>query len=160
MEKQKHADTLRRIRSIADYQFGKNVGKILFPNEIKVVYSKRTGRIRHIYLNNRLLATLRPKDGFFSLTIEGAKRIVKEAKPLRCWVKVNDDVAQFIAKGRNLFAKHVVDADEEIRPNEEVMIIDSEGNLLAVGKAVLTGREMKRFNAGVAVRVRKGIKEA
>lgn len=160
MEKQKHADVLRRIRSIADYQFGKGIGKILFPDDVKVTYSKRTGRIRHIYLNDRLLATLRPKDGFFSLTIEGAKRIMNEAEPLRCWVKVNDDVAEFIAKGRNLFAKHVVNADEEIRPNEEVIIIDGEGNLLAVGKAVLTGREMKRFNTGVAVRVRKGIKEA
>jgi predicted RNA-binding protein (TIGR00451 family) len=152
-------DSLQRIRSIADYQFGKGVGRILFPNNARIVYSKRTGRIRHIFLEDKLLATLRPKDGFFSLTIEGAKRLLKKIELLRCKVKVNDEVAGFIAEGRNLFAKHVVDADNDIRPNEEVIILDSKGRLLAVGKAALTGREMKRFHTGVAVRTRKGIKE-
>ncbi len=152
-------DSLQRIRSIADYQFGKGVGRILFPNNVRIVYSKRTGRIRHIFLEDKLLATLRPKDGFFSLTIEGAKRLLKKIELLRCKVEVNDEVAGFIAEGRNLFAKHVVDADNDIRPNEEVIILDSKSRLLAVGKAALTGREMKRFHTGVAVRTRKGIKE-
>jgi predicted RNA-binding protein (TIGR00451 family) len=152
-------DSLQRIRSIADYQFGKEVGRILFPNNVRIVYSKRTGRIRHIFLEDKLLATLRPKDGFFSLTIEGAKRLLKKIELLRCKVEVNDEVAGFIAEGRNLFAKHVVDADNDIRPNEEVIILDSKSRLLAVGKATLTGREMKRFHTGVAVRTRKGIKE-
>jgi predicted RNA-binding protein (TIGR00451 family) len=152
-------DSLQRIRSIADYQFGKEVGRILFPNNVRIVYSKRTGRIRHIFLEDKLLATLRPKDGFFSLTIEGAKRLLKKIELLRCKVEVNDEVAGFIAEGRNLFAKHVVDADNDIRPNEEVIILDSKSRLLAVGKAALTGREMKRFHTGVAVRTRKGIKE-
>jgi len=156
----KRKDSLQRIRSIADYQFGKGTGKILFPNRTRIVYSKRTGRIRHVFLDGCLLATLRPKNGFFSLTIEGAQRINKKAKPLKHWVKVNNEAACFVAEGRNLFAKHVVDADESIRPNEEVLVVDSEGMLLAVGKAVLTGKEMKKFRYGVAVRVRKGIKEA
>lgn len=74
-------------------------------------------------------------------------------------MKVNDEVAGFIAGGRDLFAKHVVDADDDIRPNEEVVILDSKSRLLAVGKSALTGKEMKRFHTGVAVRTRKGIKE-
>lgn len=150
---------LQRIRSMADYQFGKGAGKALFSRNVKIAFSKRTGRIRHIFLNNRLIATLRPKDGYFSLTIEGARRLVAKMEPLKNWVKVNNEAASFVAKGRNLFAKHVIDADEEIRPNEETIIIDSENRLLAVGKALLTGKEMVRFKHGVAVRVRKGINE-
>ncbi len=79
--------------------------------------------------------------------------------PLRLWVRVQDDVADFIAKGRSVFAKHVVDCDEGIRPAEEVFITDSEHKILAVGRAVLTGKEMKAFKHGVAVRVRRGIDE-
>jgi len=150
---------LRKIRCIADYQFGRGVGEKLFPDGVEITHSKGTGRIRHIFLNGERLATLRPKDGMFSLTIAGAKRIVKYVKPPRLWVQVREDAAPFIADGRNVFAKHVVDADEEIRPQEEVVVLDGEGRVLAVGRAVLSGREMKAFKRGVAVRVREGINE-
>lgn len=151
-------NALQKIRAIANYQFGKGVSETLFPDSIEIYFSRRTGRIRHIYLNSMLLATLRPTDGFFSLTIEGARRFI-QVKPLRLWVRVQDDVSEFIARGRSVFAKHVVDCDEEIRPEEEIVVINGQDEVLAVGRAVLTGREMKAFKHGVAVRVRRGVTE-
>jgi len=152
---EKH-DVLQKIRSIANYQFGRGVGERLFPNNVDVVFSKRTKRIRHIYFGGRRLATLRPTDGMFSLTVAGAKRIFGSTKHPRLWVKVSGDAAPFVAKGKSVFAKHVVDVDEEIRPREEVVVLDEMGEVLAVGRTVLTGAEMKAFKCGVAVRVRWG----
>jgi uncharacterized protein with predicted RNA binding PUA domain len=153
------AENLWKIRCIADYQFGKGIGNTLFPDNVDIVYSKRTGRVRHVYLHGKRLVTLRPHDGFFSLTVFGAKIMVEGVKPLCYWVKVQDDVSAFIAEGKSVFAKHVVDADEEIRPMEEVIVLNEKGNVLAVGKAVLTGKEMKAFKKGVAVKVRRGVAE-
>lgn len=150
---------LQKIRSIASYQFGKGVGERLFPKKTKIFLSKRTGRIRHIYLGESRLATLRPTDGLFSLTISGAKRITAGLESPRLWVRVKDEAAPFISRGRSLFAKHVLEADEEIRPREEVLVISEENEVLAVGKATLSGREMKAFKSGVAVRVRRGAAE-
>jgi len=150
---------LLKIRSIADYQLGKGTGKALFPDKVNIVLSINTGRIRHIYLDHDLLATLRPTDGMFSLTLAGAKRLIKGVKSPRLWVKVQKDIESFIAQGKSVFAKHVVDADEEIRPQEEVIIIGENNRVLAVGKAVLTGKEMKAFKHGVAVKVRRGASE-
>jgi len=152
-------EIIEKIRLIADYQLGKDAGKALFPGNVDVVFSKRTGRIRHVYLRRKLLATLRPTDGMFSLTTEGAKRLLHGASSSRLWVKVSKNAAPFIAEGRSVFAKHVIAADPEIRPQEEVMVIGEGNQLLAVGKAILTGREMKAFKRGVAVRVRKGVAE-
>ncbi len=152
-------DALQKIRNIADYQFGKGVGNKLFPNQIKIVYSKGTGKIRHLYLGEELLATLRPTTGLFVLTLAGAKRMVRKVKPLRLWVKIQDDVASFVAKGRSVFAKHVVDADSEIRPQEEVIVVNSKNEVLAIGRALLSGKEMKAFSRGIAVRVRRGVAE-
>jgi predicted RNA-binding protein (TIGR00451 family) len=146
---------LHKIRAIADYQLGQGAGEALFPDTVDLAYSRRTGRIRHIYLNGTLLATLRPTDGLFSLTVDGARRLL-QATPARLWVQVQDDVADFIVQGRSVFAKHVVDCDEAIRPEEEVVVIDSHRAVLAVGRAVLTGKEMKAFQRGVAARVRHG----
>jgi len=152
-------DALRRIRSVADYQFGKGVGVKLFPENVEIVRSKRTGRIRYVYLIGRRLATLRPTDGLFSLSIAGAKRIVEDVSSARCLVIVQDDVSKFIAEGGDVFAKHVVKADSSIRPKDEVIVVDESNSVLAVGRAVLSGGEMEVFQKGVAVKVRRGCLE-
>jgi len=149
-------DALRRIRSVADFQFGKGVDAKLFPENVEILYSKRTGRIRYVYLNGKRLATLRPTDGLFSLSIAGAKRIVENARSAKCFVTVMDDVLKFIAEGGDVFAVHVVNADDEIRPKDEVIVVDEDCKVLAVGRAVLSGEEMKAFKKGAAVKVRRG----
>ena len=153
------ADVLRKIRSVADYQFGKGVGNKFFPDTVRIVYSKNTGKIRHIYLGDDLLATLRPTTGLFILTIAGAKRMMREVNPPRLWVKIQDYAEPFVAKGRSAFAKHVTEADDEIRPNEEVIVVSQKNEVLAVGRALLSGTEMKAFSRGMAVRVRRGVAE-
>jgi predicted RNA-binding protein (TIGR00451 family) len=152
-------EALSKIRCVADYQFGKDVGAKLFPDTVRIVYSKNTGKIRHIHLNEEMLATLRPTTGLFALTLAGAKRLVREVNPLCYWVKIQDDVESFIAKGRSAFAKHVTDVDPEIRPHDEVLVINSKDEVLAVGRALLSGTEMKAFSRGIAVRVRRGMTE-
>jgi predicted RNA-binding protein (TIGR00451 family) len=152
-------ENLEKIRRIADYQLGNKLGTVLFPDNVIIVLSKRTGRIRHVYLKRALLATLRPTDGMFSLTLEGARQLLQGIKSPRRWVRVCREASPFIGKGKSVFAKHVIAADPEIRPQEEVIVLDAENNLLAVGRAILTGREMKAFRRGLAVRVRKGAEE-
>ena len=152
-------DDLIKIRSVADYQFGKGVGNKLFPEDVIIAHSKNTGKIRYIYLGDSLLATLRPTTGLFILTIAGAKRLVSEVNPLRMWVKIQDYAEPFVAKGRSAFAKHVTEADDEIRPNEEVIVVSQKNEVLAVGRALLSGTEMQAFSKGIAVRIRRGVAE-
>ena len=150
---------MKRIRAVADYQFGRSVGTGLFSDKVKIEFSRRTGRIRYIYLDEKRLATMRPTDGFFSLSIEGAKRIIENTSSARCFVTVQDDVSKFIAEGGDVFAVHVVKADDEIRAKDEVIVLDSARKVLAVGRAVLSGEEMTAFKRGVAVKVRRGCTE-
>lgn len=147
---------LERIRKIADYQFGEGVGEKLFPDEVKVIFSKRTGRIRYVYLCENLLAALNPMTGLFTLTIDGARRVFSSMKQKHLWIKIDNSVVPFVERGNDVFAKHVVDSDAEIRPGEEVIVIDCSENVVAVGKALLSGYEIKVFKRGVAVKVRKG----
>ncbi len=146
-------DVLNRIRSVADYQFGREVGRVLFPDGVNVAFSRRTGRIRYVFLNGERLVTMRPTDGLFSLSVAGAKRVAGAAK---CCVAVRDDVSKFIAEGGDVFAVHVVGADDEIRARDEVVVVEGGGKVLAVGRAVLSGEEMRAFKRGVAVKVRRG----
>lgn len=150
---------LKKIRGVASYQLGRGVGEALFKRGVMIVHSRRTGRIRHIYSDRKLLATLRANDGMLALAIEGGKLLMKSRR-FKNVVKVQTDVSDFIKNGRNVFAKHVVQANPAIRPEDEVIVIDEKGGLLATGRAFLSGEEMLSFKRGVAVRVRHGISES
>jgi uncharacterized protein with predicted RNA binding PUA domain len=147
---------LSRIRSIADYQFGKGVGVRLFPENVNIVYSKTTGRIRYLNLNGKRLATLRPTDGLLSLSITAARLVAENRGFARCFVTVQKDVSEFVADGGDVFAAHVVKADDAIRAKDEVIVVDEDNHVLAVGRGLLSSAEMKAFKTGVAVKVRHG----
>jgi predicted RNA-binding protein (TIGR00451 family) len=106
-----------------------------------------------------LVATLRPKDGFLALTPHGASIILSKIRPAPNIVVVDASVADAIRDGGDVFAKHVVHADPDLRPGEEVIVTDSSDSLLGVGSAVLAGHEMTAFRRGVAVNLRKGTNE-
>jgi predicted RNA-binding protein (TIGR00451 family) len=152
-------EALEKTRKIADYQFGKGAGRALIPDDAKITFSRTTGRIRHIHVKGKLLATLRPTDGMLSLTLEGARRLNQKGRIVDMMVEVSKDVAPFITKGKSVFAKHVILASAEIRPYEETIVRNKDMEVLAVGKAVLTSREMMTFKRGIAVRVRRGTGE-
>jgi 7-cyano-7-deazaguanine tRNA-ribosyltransferase len=146
-----------KIRGIADYQFGYGVGKLLFSNNIRIEYSKNTKRIRHIF-DEDLIANFRPNDALFTLTIAGAERIISGMPNFGYKVTIMDDVVEVVSQGKNVMAKHVLDASEDIRPGNEVIIVDESNNVQAVGKALLTRDEMLSFTSGLAVKVRRGKK--
>lgn len=149
---------LELVKMRADYQFGPEAGEALTSRGIRVEVSKRTGKPRYIYdLDGKLLATIRWNDGFLALTLEGARLLKEHFKPPKLRVIVKNEVREFIKQGRSVFAKHVVKVDPEIRCGDEIIVVDEEDNLLAVGRAVLSSYEMLAFNSGVAVKVRRGV---
>ena len=145
-----------RVRSVADYQFGEGVGIKLFPDGVKISFSKATGRIRYVSLGGERLATLRPTDGLLSISVSAARFLVENAGSAGCFVTVRDDVAKFIAEGGDVFAVHVVKVDDAVRAKDEVVVVDGDNRVLGVGRALLSGLEMRAFKTGVAVKVRHG----
>ncbi len=150
----------RKLIGIANYQFGKGAGAALFDKGIKIACSQRTGRIRYIYRKSKLIATLRPKDGSFALTVSGAQILLTKMKFFANLVIAQDDVAEFIRVGGDVFAKHVVRATKSLRPGEEAIVTGEDGHLMGVGRTLLSGYDIKHFKRGVAVKVRKGIEES
>ncbi|HID26508.1 MAG TPA: pseudouridine synthase [Methanosarcinales archaeon] len=147
---------LKKVRIIADYQFGRGAGKALFPENVEFQLSN-TKRVRQILLNGKRLATLRAKDGLFTLSIYGADRLHKHFPYPHLRVVMNKEASPFIAQGKTAFARHVVAVDPEIRAGEEVILVDENDKLLATGKTLLCASEMLSFKKGVAVYVRQGV---
>ncbi len=146
---------LRRVRIIADFQFGTGSGEALFPDSVEFTRT-RSGRIAQIKDKGRRIATLRSYDGLLTLGIEGAERLRRFLAYPRMRVVMNDTVREFIIAGGTAFCKHVVEVDPGIRAYDEVIVVDEQDELLATGRAMLSPEEIKSFEHGVAVKVRYG----
>jgi len=146
-------ETLRRV---ADYQFGAGAGRALFPPDGSLSVSHTSsGRPRQVKSGEERLATY-GTDGRFTLGVAGGRRLAGAFDRPRLRVVVGSESEPYVREGRNAFAKFVQEADPGIRPGDEVMVEHVEGDLLAVGRARLSGAGMSDFETGVAVAVRHG----
>ncbi|MGB9930106.1 MAG: PUA domain-containing protein [Methanosarcina sp.] len=149
-------ERLNKVRMIADYQFGRGIGKELFP-ESSTFQLSRTKRVRQVLYSGNRIATARAKDGFFTLSIEGASIVHKLLPEKKLRVVVSEEAAPFVEKGKTAFIKHVIEIDPELRAGEEVLITDKTDRLLATGQLLLSSAEISAFESGAAVDVRVGI---
>ncbi len=150
-----------KIRQIVAYQFQltpDQAAKFIPPN-IQIERSKKTKRIRYIYFQGEMWGIIRPNDGFFLFTPTSAKALVSLLASPRQRVIVQNNVSEYILQGGNVFAKHVVDCDPSVIPYSEVIAVDQNDRPLAIGKVQLNKQEMLSFSSGIAVKVRRGIKD-
>ncbi len=149
---------LKRVRVIADYQFGAGAGKALFPDSVEFIYSSRD-KVRQIYDGGKRIASLRASNGLLTLSLEGGERLRRFLPFPKSRVVISDEAVPFVASGRSAFARHVIDADPDLRAGEEVLVVDKNDCLIATGKAVLSAQEMLSFKKGVAVEIRTAANE-
>ena len=132
-----------------------------------------TGRIRNMFdSNGDHLFSPRLAEGGISLTLKGAKILHSKrvdgmpsgfsqdnqfypGKGL-AWVVVNDDAVPFIKQGRNVMHGFVDSVDPWIRPNDNVLIVNSQGKLVGFGRSTSSSSEFASFTKGIAVKTREG----
>ena len=133
------------LRATADFQFGSGAGKLLVPENAKLggkPYRQIVCRIE-----KEQICSFIASSGSISLTLSGGKLLA----PLnRYWVRL--DASQ--VKGGSIFAVGIAEADPQIRPGDEVIIINNDDQVIAVGKSEMSGREMCELNRGRAVSIR------
>ncbi len=128
---------IQRYRAVADYYFGQGAGDDLLAGKVVV-------RGREIQdEKKRPLAMITP-NGMIALSLEGARRL----EPRGSYIVT---IGDFLPKG-SLLAPGVVDADEQIRPGDQVIIRGEKA--FGVGRAKMSGWEMVESRRGVAVELR------
>ena len=148
---------LRRVSIMVDYLFGRGVSRALPREGLRLYYSRRSGRVKSIFHDGTLFATVKP-NGAMALSIGGAAILSKSPKFRQNCVQVSDDVVEFVRGGKSVFCKFVKSAGRNVYPKSEVAIIDGKGRVVGVGLAILNGAHMTQFKTGAAVKVRAGIR--
>lgn len=148
-------DSILKIKCTIDALFGQGVSKYL-PKDVKISYSKNTGRIKHVHKDDLLLCTLRT-DGGLAITPSFAQMLVRSKKFRENCLEIDDESKTFVAEGSSVFCKHVTWCGKNIMIGGDVPVLHG-GKVIAVGKAVLSTRMIKSFKKGVAVKIRDSLK--
>jgi uncharacterized protein with predicted RNA binding PUA domain len=151
------AEDLPGLRVAADYQFGAGAGAALFPPDEEPRVRRSTGgRPRQVLVDAGRLVSY-GTDGRFTLGATGGERLRRALTPPACRVVVGGESEPYVRDERNAMAKFVRGADPDVRPGDEVLVVDEDDALLAVGRAELAAVAMRDFETGVAVAVRDGV---
>ncbi len=148
-------DSILKLKYTLDALFGIGVSRHL-PKEIRITYSKRTGRIQHVFQNDKLLCTLRI-DGGLAITSYFAQILLKSKKFRENCLEVDEDSKPFVENGSSVFCKHVMWCGKNILIGADVPVLYKD-TVIAVGRAVLSSRMIKSLKRGVAVKVRDTLK--
>ena len=133
------------IRALADYQFGDGAGDALW-GDADIQMTSRYPKLQVRDSEGEQLAAMVPQYGVLSFTLKGAKHWVESDAPTK-----RVDIDNFAPHG-SVLAPGVVDADDDIRPGDEVVV---EGpKAFAVGRAEMSGPEMAESTRGIAAEVR------
>ncbi|WP_408959466.1 PUA domain-containing protein [Natrinema sp. 74] len=147
---------LSELRTIADYQFGARAGAALFPPAESLTIKRTTsGRPQQVHADAGRLVSF-GTDGRFTLGLEGGRRLDAALEAPAYRVVVDDESEPFVRDEKNVFAKFVLEAGDDIRPGDEVLVVHERGELLAVGTAQLAADAIRDFETGMAVSVREG----
>lgn len=147
-------DPLEKIRHHLNAVFDTH---FILPKSTSFDYSKRTGRIKNFTFESQLAGTLRT-DGGIALTLSGAQILMKNPQfKVNCIIPTQEAVP-FVSEGRSLYCKHVKWCGSNVKVGSDVVVINDNDEILAVGRARIASNMMKGLDAGVAVRIRQGIK--
>jgi predicted RNA-binding protein (TIGR00451 family) len=157
------ARDIQRVRAVCDHQFGRGSFDSIAGGEegmarLKLTRSRNTGKLRNVHDGEGgHLLSMRAEDGLMILKRAGAVNLHSRLDTPSLRVTVTDDSVPFNREGKSVFAHFVTDCDPDIIPGDEVMVVDREDTLVAVGQAVMGAREMMDFQSGMAVDVREGL---
>ena len=139
-------DRYETIKSILRFQIGRKATDVLIDEKTTIVGKFPYWKISR---EKTQLGMLSEERGMVSFTIDGAKLLYDAGYNI---VKVTD----FELKG-NVFAVGVLEADPKIRIGDEAVVVRNE-EVIGVGVAMMSGREMMDLQRGIAVKIRHKIK--
>ena len=148
-------DSVLKIKYTIDALFGLGVSKYL-PKNVRFTYSKKTGRIQHVYHGDTLLCTLRI-DGGLAITPNFAQVLMKSKKFRENCVEIDDDSKPFVENGNSVFCNHVTWYGKNILIGSDVPVLHG-NKVIAVGRAIVSSKMLHSLKKGVAVKIRNSLK--
>ncbi len=139
---------VKKLRAIADFQFGLGTGKTLFPDKIKL--KGKYPKSPQIFREGQHIGTIHASSGFLSIFPAYVEDIAE----------ISLNKLQFganYASGSNIYAPGCLSADKHILPEDEIFVIH-ENKVIATARALVSGLDMNKMTSGKVAEVKKKVR--
>ena len=145
------------IKSIADKQFGKNVGNALLPEGHVVLLNKAPSldRMDEIIIDGKTIASMRYDLGKGWVLLNRMQSAMRISKTMtKGFVVCDPSAVSFLQESKNLMAPGVIDAHFDVKDGDEVVIITADRTAIATGIARMSAADMIKEQRGLAVKTK------
>ncbi|MDR2866736.1 MAG: phosphoadenosine phosphosulfate reductase family protein, partial [Methanomassiliicoccaceae archaeon] len=145
------------IKQLADTQFGPGSGDALLPDGHIVLLNKSPSldRMDEIIVDGCAVASIRYDMGHGWVLLNRMQSAMRIGAVIsKGFVVCDPSAVRFIRESKNLMAPGVVDAHPDVKDGDEVIIIDTERNVIATGISKMAAAEMIREDRGLAVKTK------
>jgi len=155
-------EDLNLMRNIIDNEYGNGIGKKLLPDDKIILINKIPwlDRMEEIIVDGYPIGAV-----FFDLTrwrfmpkSEGAKRINCYGGGKR--VLIDEGAVKAIRNGMNIMVGGIKSIDGNVERGDYVIVVSRRGDVVAVGKARFSSREIRRMRNGMAIKVKEIVDES
>ncbi len=150
-----------KVRAILDYQFGNPIGEEIIKNGV-VLGNKRNQYFDEILMydgaGKKIFGRVFRDTGFVKLSLTGGRMILRTMNSLDRFKKSQSNLVvlnEQKMRGTTVFRPILAEIDENARPNDEMIVVNPDGDLIGVGSLTQVARDIKTSNYGEVVELRK-----
>ncbi|MHA2270876.1 MAG: DUF5591 domain-containing protein [Candidatus Hodarchaeales archaeon] len=133
------------VKDTIDYQFGKGASNVLLDRS-EVIKGKMQIRMQ-VFAEKKMILTYHADSGMTTLSWRAAEQFA-QAKIHTIDFDGNE------LKGSTLFCGAISGADEKIRPGDEIIILNSDEQLVGIGRSILSSQALVELQRGPGVKIR------
>ncbi len=122
-----------------------------------VEWKERHGIPRDLFWEGERIGLIRYEDGAFIPTIRGAEIIAEKTEAPKNRIVLNEEGVRRLKEDKTPLTINAVDWDPELRPYQEVILVDENDGVVGTGKSMVTAREMGELACPV-VKLRHRVK--
>ncbi|TXT59325.1 MAG: Archaeosine synthase [Promethearchaeota archaeon] len=134
----------RKLFKIIEYQFGKDIGNLLFSEELSYRRNKQNTKLNVFNAKKEKLATFKFSTGRLYLTINGAEKIASYPQFSKYLIFDGTKI-----KGNTLFMPGIKEYPKGLLPADNVCIFDkNKSTIIAMGTMLVSSRFIQMSNSG------------
>ncbi|MGQ9781700.1 MAG: PUA domain-containing protein [Nitrososphaeria archaeon] len=144
---------LEDLPYILDYIYGNSIHATIDIGRVRLLVSKRTGKVKQLYYDRRLIGTFRSNGSFAptpSFYYLASKNPIFEQNT----VIIREDAVTHIQEGSSVFVQNVKKMGRNVSVGSDVFILSPNRELIGIGRSTISTGQIERFKSGLCVKNR------
>ena len=144
---------LKDLPYILDYIYGRSTHNSIDLGCMKLLISRRTGKVKQLFYDGKLFGTFR-SNGSFAPSLNTYYLMSKNCGFKQNTIVLKKDAITHVVEGSSVFVQNVKQMGGNISVASDVFVLKSNRDLIGIGRSTISCKQIERFKSGLCVKNR------